>query len=126
MYFMDEVEQFNTFLRYNGLLLALGAVAVLVFVILFIFLSGRKRKSDLSFAPCIEALGGIENINIAKSSGSRIALSLNDYEKVDYEKLKGLGVSSFIKMSDKLTIVLGVDSKNLEKAINEKKAHKAF
>lgn len=119
---MDELDQFNYFLRDNALYFLLGAVFILVLAVVLIFLSGRKKSQKQDFDSFYLALGGQPNIVSAESHGSRLALKLLDYEKVDYDKLKTVGVSSFIKMTDKLTVVIGKNSAVLEKAINEKKA----
>ncbi|MCX5775940.1 MAG: hypothetical protein NTV44_06310, partial [Firmicutes bacterium] len=90
--------------------------------VVLIFLSGIKKSPKQDYELFYSALGGQGNIKSAESHGSRLALKLLDYEKVDYNKLKTAGVSSFIKMTDKLTVVIGKNSATLEQAINEKKA----
>jgi len=122
MVFIDELDQFNYFLRDNALYFLLGAVLILVLAVALIFLSGRKKGKSQDFEPLYSALGSLSNIKSAESHGSRLAVKLFDYEKVDYEKLKNAGVSSYIKMTDKLTVVIGKNSAALEKAISEKKA----
>jgi len=122
MIFTNELEQFNYFLRDNALYLLLGAVLILVLAVCLIFLSGRKRNTRQDFELFYAALGGLTNIKSAESHGSRLAVKLLDYEKIDYDKLKNAGVSSYIKMTDKLTVVIGKNSAVIEKAIQEKKA----
>jgi phosphotransferase system IIB component len=122
MVFIDELEQFNNFLKDNALYFLLGAVLILVLAVVLIFLSGRKKNEKQDFEPFYSALGGLPNIKSAESHGSRLAMKLLDYDKVDFEKLKSAGVSNYIKMTDKLTVVIGPNSTILEKAINEKKA----
>lgn len=122
MIFIDELDQFNNFLGDNALFFLLGAVFILILTIVLIFLSGRKNDKKQDFELFYSALGGLANIKSAENHGSRLALKLLDYEKIDYEKLKNAGVSSYIKMTDKLTVVIGTKSSVLEKLINEKKA----
>ena len=52
------------------------------------------------------ALGGKENVKEINAVGSRLSLVLIDKEKVDREKLKTLGVSSVVSMSNKVTLVI--------------------
>lgn len=122
MIFTNELEQFNYFLRDNALYLLLGAVLVLILAVCLIFLSGRKKNASQDFELFFASLGGLANIKSAESHGSRLAVKLLDYEKIDYEKLKTAGGSSYIKMTDKFTVVIGKNSAVLEKAIQEKKA----
>jgi len=122
MIFIDELDQFNYFLRDNALYFLLGAVFIVILAFALIFLSGIKKGKKQDFESFYIALGGLSNIKSAESHGSRLAVKLVDYEKVDYEKLKIAGVSSYIKMMDKITVVIGKNSTLLEKTINEKKA----
>ena len=52
------------------------------------------------------ALGGKENVKEISAVGSRLSLNLLDKEKIDREKLKTLGVSSVVVMSNKVTLVI--------------------
>lgn len=78
------------------------------------FLENRKKSNN----ELILALGGKENIVNVQARGSRLTLVLKDYEVVNEEKLKMHGVSSIIKMSEKITLVIGQESKELESLIN--------
>lgn len=78
------------------------------------FLETRKKSNN----ELILALGGKENIVNVQARGSRLTLVLKDYEVVNEEKLKMHGVSSIIKMSEKITLVIGQESKELESLIN--------
>jgi len=98
----------NDFLRDYGIWLVVAIVVIIAIVVLFLILQKGKskaKKSDeiLSF---IEALGGINNIISVIGVGSRLSLSLHDYNQVNKEKLEQLGVSSFVQMSTKITLVI--------------------
>ncbi len=54
----------------------------------------------------LEALGGSQNVIDGTIVGSRIVIHLQDYSKIDEEKLKKAGIGGFIKQSDKLTLVV--------------------
>lgn len=71
------------------------------------FLSRRKavRQTQADREACLEALGGAANIVSAAKEGSRIVLRLRDYGKIDEAKLKKAGIASFIRQSDKLTLI---------------------
>lgn len=105
------------------LYIVLPIVIVLLGIILFFvikairknkFLEERKKSNN----ELILALGGRENILNVQARGSRLTLVLKDYEIIDEAKLKMHGVSSIIKMSEKITLVIGQESKELEALIN--------
>ena len=52
------------------------------------------------------ALGGKENVKEINATGSRLSLNLLDKEAIDREKLKTLGVTSVVSMSNKVTLVI--------------------
>ncbi len=88
------------------------ASVVLIGVGLYLVISAfipKKKKDAAKVATKPEylaALGGEENILEKELKGSRIVVKLQDYTKVDQEKLKEAGVTGFIEMSDKLTLVI--------------------
>lgn len=111
----DPVKSpFNNWLKDNGVYLAIG-VAILIVLILFILLMinfSNKRKqleqieNNVVHVSIAEFLGGKENIISSSKNGSRIALELKDYSKIEEDKLKENGVLSIIKMSNKITLVI--------------------
>lgn len=110
---------FNSFLKQNALYLALGVVALIVLVLTLIFFLHRHnkkeepKKSRGSKSEFISSFGGEDNLVSYKLVGSRIEVVLNDYDKLDKEKLKAAGVDGFILMSNKLTLVLKGDAKEV-------------
>jgi phosphotransferase system IIB component len=57
----------------------------------------------------IKALGGEGNVLWKELEGSRIIVSLQDYDLLDKDKLHDYGVSGFLKMSDRLVMVVKKD-----------------
>lgn len=91
-------------------IIALGA-ALLIALLIFIdkrFLSKPKKKeiSEETASLYLEALGGASNVKEKSLEGSRIILRLNDYGAVNRDKLREAGVTGFIQMSDRLTLVI--------------------
>lgn len=89
------------------------AIAVLIaigaFFLIEALIAKKKKNPKVKIATKSEyllALGGEDNILEKELKGSRIVVKLTDYSKVDEEKLKEAGVTGFIKMSDKLTLVI--------------------
>lgn len=110
----------------NNIFLILGIVlAVIIILIVSVIIIRNKKKNDFlkqrndANNELITHLGGLENIIKATAMGSRLSLVLNDYNVINEEKMKELGVSTIIKMSNKITLVIGEDAKEIEKLINK-------
>jgi phosphotransferase system IIB component len=58
-----------------------------------------------------EYIGNKENIVSIKLNGSRLTIVLNDYNLVNKEQLKTLGVVSIVALKDKMTLVLSEEGK---------------
>ena len=88
-------------------LIALDAVLLFLVVIMVILHFVKKSpKQKVNNDEWFVALGGKENIKEINATGSRLSLVLNDKESIDREKLKQLGVSSVVTMSNKVTLVI--------------------
>ena len=99
-----------------------GSVTVAVIIaILVILLVKRKKPSApkrvINRSAYLEALGGADNVLTHLRKGSRIELQLRDYDIIDKEKIKEAGVDGFIKMSDRLTLVIKGDAEQVEKIL---------
>ena len=114
MIYSDLKDDINAFLNKNAIWLALAIVVlILLAVFLFVFFNMKKKGqlkhndkiSDNSDAWQI-AIGGKNNIKEVTAVGSRLTLSLNDPELVDKDKLKELGVSNILTMSEKIILVV--------------------
>ena len=125
MIILDQLkDDFNAFLKNNALWIALALVAVIAVVVVLILVLGRKPKKTAPFiaekSKWVEALGGSENIVSSEAYGSRLAISLVDKSLMNKEALKELGVTNFIEMSNKITLLLE-DKAELVKAELDKK-----
>ncbi len=117
-------DDFNAFLKNYGLFIALGLVAAIAIVIFLIIFFGRKsnKKPAIKIAEkseWVEALGGSENITSSEAFGSRLALVLVDKSKMDKDKLKTLGVTSVIEMSNKVTLLLEDKAELVKKELDK-------
>ena len=68
----------------------------------------------------IEGFGGLDNIIEVSAKASRLSLTLKDYSLVNVQLLKEKGVTSSIKMSNKITFVIGEQAKDIENHISSK------
>lgn len=122
-------NSFNEWLSTSGLYIAfaLAGAVFLVVLILFLYTYIKSRKEGpivqkeqpkvIKNEAVLAALGGAENIVDHSLNGSRVILVLNDYDKVKVDDLKDLGVSSVVKMSNKITLVIKGDASSFYKSL---------
>ena len=108
-------------------LLPIGAALLISILCVVIALNRRKNiekqkeeniKQNNTF---LEIFGGEDNIISCEARASRLVLVLKDYSLLNEEKLKENGVTSMIKATSKVTLIIGVKSKELEEFINKNK-----
>ena len=98
----------------------IAALVALAFVIGFFLIDGifgryqlakeRRMRDEKVY---IKALGGEGNVLWKELEGSRIIVSLQDYDLLDKDKLHDYGVSGFLKMSDRLVMVVKKDPEEI-------------
>ena len=96
-----------------------GVLFVSALVILIYLLTHREGKKSFDGNDWIIALGNKENVKEVSANGSRLTLALVDKEKMDREKLKELGVSSVLVMSDKITLVISGKAEKVAASIQK-------
>ena len=103
-------------------LIAVGAtVAVVLVVFLILFLlrkKGQPKAKKVSDVEWFLALGGQKNIKSVTAVGSRLSLILINKDNIDRERLKQLGVSSVLVMSNKVTLVIEGQAERIAEVIN--------
>ena len=102
-----------------ALFIGLGILAVAAVVFLFVFLNKRKKNPKVVDSEWFDALGGQDNIQEAMAVGSRLSLKLKDKDAINRDKLKELGVSSVLVMSNKVTLVIEGQAERICSAIND-------
>ena len=112
MIYSELKDDFNSFLKNYGIWLAVGVIAIVVATIIIIFVIKNRKKGptkiedNTASSDWLEALGGKDNILEVTANGSRLTTKLQDQNLVDREKLKTLGVTNIVTMSDKLILVV--------------------
>lgn len=116
----------NTFLKNNAIWIAVGFVVIilLTLIILFLFNRNKTKKIDkttysISTNDWLDSLGGKDNILEISSRGSRLTLSLKEISLINETKLKELGVTSLLKMSNKLILVIEENAAKIEEIIKK-------
>ena len=122
---LDELKNdFNAFLKNNALWIALTIVGVIAICVVLILILGRKNKKApepviAEKSKWVDALGGAENIISSEAYGSRLAVKLQDKSLINKEELKQLGVTNFIEMSDKITLLLEDKAELVKKELDK-------
>ena len=108
--FDDLKNNLNAFLKNNALWIALVLIGIIAITVALILIFGTKKKEVkpeiAEKSRWVEALGGSDNIISSEAYGSRLAIKLKDKSLLNKEALKELGVTNFIEMSDKITLLL--------------------
>ena len=102
-------------------LIIVGAVILLIilFLIIYFFIFKKKNKKIANGNIWLMALGNKENIKEVTAIGSRLSLKLENNEIIDKDKLKELGVSSVLVMSNKVTLVIEGQAEKVAELINK-------
>ena len=120
----DPKNDFTQFLKNNALWICLGIVGLILITILVIYIikaPGRKanKAQPINNDEWLLALGGKDNIKEINRNGSRMSVNLKDENLIEREKLTALGVSSVVKMSNKVTLVVSKDSQKIFESIKK-------
>lgn len=122
-------NSFNEWLGTWGLYIAFALAGVVFLTVLGLFLytyiKGKKegpiikapQQKAIKNEAALAALGGAENILDHSLNGSRVILVLSNYDAVNVEALKELGVSSVVKMTNKITLVVKGDASSFYKSL---------
>lgn len=92
----------------------------LVFIIVLLaIVKINKKDVKLDMNKLVEYLGGKDNILDTEVNLSRFIVTLEDIDKVDKDAIVGLGAKGIVEMDNQLKIILGPNSKQLKKYIDE-------
>ncbi len=96
-------------------------IIIVVLVILLAVLKANKKDANIDLNKLVEYLGGKDNIISTESKLSRFIVTLKDTSKVDKEAIQKLGAKGIVEINNQLKIILGSESKQLKKYIDELK-----
>lgn len=96
---------------------------VIIFVVFTILLLAiikiNKKDVKLDLNKLVDYLGGKDNIVDTEVNLSRFIVTLEDISKVNKDAIVALGAKGIVEMENQLKIILGPDSKQLKKYIDE-------
>ena len=94
-------------------------IAIVLIIMLFAVIKATKKDAGLDFNKLVEYLGGKENIISTETNVSRFKVELKDVSKANKEGIQKLGAKGIVEIDNQLKIVLGPESKQLKKYIDE-------
>ena len=94
-------------------------IAIILVVLLLAVIKATKKDAGLDFNKLVENLGGKDNIVSSEVNMSRFKVTLKDVTKANKEGIQKLGAKGVVEIDNQLKIILGPDSKQLKKYINE-------
>ena len=95
-------------------------IIFLVFIIVLLaIIKINKKDVKLDMNKLVEYLGGKDNILDTEVNLSRFIVTLEDVDKVNKDAIVGLGAKGIVEIENQLKIILGPNSKQLKKYIDE-------
>lgn len=94
-------------------------IGIILFIVLLAVLKAGKKDIKMDFNRLVECFGGKDNIISTEYSLSRFKVELKDVTKADKEEIIKLGAKGIVEIDNELKIILGPNSKNLKKYIDE-------
>ena len=94
-------------------------IGVVLIVVLFAIIKATKKDAGLDFNKLVEYLGGKDNIISTETNMSRFKVTLKDVSKANKEGIQKLGAKGIVEIDNQLKIILGSDSKQIKKYIDE-------
>ena len=96
-------------------------IAVVLIVVLLAILKATRKDAGIDFNRLVELLGGKDNIISTETNMSRFKVTLKDVSKANKEGIQKLGAKGIVEIDNQLKIILGSESKQLKKYIDELK-----
>ena len=96
-------------------------IGVVLLIMLLAILKATKKDAGLDFNKLVELLGGKDNIISTETNMSRFKVTLKDVSKANKEGIQKLGAKGIVEIDNQLKIILGSESKQIKKYIDELK-----
>jgi glucose PTS system EIICBA or EIICB component len=96
-------------------------IAIILVIICLAVIKANKKGASLDFNKLVEYLGGKDNIIATETNLSRFKVTLKDVSKANKEGIQKLGAKGIVEIDNQLKIILGPESKQLKKYIDELK-----
>ena len=94
-------------------------VVIVLLIILLAIIKINKKDVKLDMNKLVTYLGGKDNIIKTEINLSRFIVTLKDISIVNKDGIINLGAKGIVELDNQLKIILGPNSKNLKKYIDE-------
>ena len=94
-------------------------IGIVLLIILLAVLKASKKDVSIDLNKLVEYLGGKDNIISTETDMSRFKVELKDVTKANKEGIQKLGAKGIVEIDNQLKIILGPESKQLKKYIDE-------
>lgn len=94
-------------------------IAVVLIIIALAILKSTKEDAHIEMNKLVEYLGGKGNIISTEVNMSRFKVTLNNMELVNKEAIQKLGAKGIVEIDNTLKIILGSESRQLKKYIDD-------
>ena len=94
-------------------------IGIVFLIVLFAVLKTMKKDAHLEINKLIDYLGGKDNIVSSDYNLSRFMVTLRDVTKANKEAIQKLGAKGIVEIDNQLKIILGSNSKQLKKYIDD-------
>lgn len=96
-------------------------ILVVILIILLAVLKANRKDIHIEMNKLLDYLGGKNNVIDTEVNMSRFIVTLKDISKVDKPAIQKLGAKGIVEIDNQLKIVLGPQSKQLKKYIDDLK-----
>ncbi len=96
-------------------------IFVVLIIILLAILKANKKDAGLDLNKLVEYLGGKENILQTEIKLSRFIVTLKDISLANKDAIQKLGAKGIVEIDNQLKIILGPESEQLKKYIDDLK-----
>lgn len=96
-------------------------IGIVLLIILLAVLKAMKKDVQIDLNKLVEYLGGKDNIISTETNLSRFKVTLKDISLANKEAIQKLGAKGIVEIDNQLKIILGSDSKQLKKYIDDLK-----
>ena len=97
-------------------------ILIIILIVLSVVLKVGKKDINLELNKIVEYLGGKDNIISTETNLSRFKVTLKDVSLANKEAISKLGAKGIVEIDNELKIILGPESKELKKYIDNLKA----
>ncbi len=96
-------------------------ILIVILIILLAVLKANRKDIHIEMNKLLDYLGGKGNVIDTEVNMSRFIVTLKDIRKVDKPAIQKLGAKGIVEIDNQLKIVLGPESKQLKKYIDDLK-----